>query len=79
MKGFIKAVDDLPVIIKIILALPGIDSFAWGGIYRIVKGLDKNDMVQIIVGIIWFLAGWAVLWIIDIITIIMYKRPTVFA
>jgi hypothetical protein len=78
MKGFIKAVDDLPWIIKLILALPGIDSLAWG-IYRIVKGLDKNDLVQIVVGIIWFLAGWAVLWIIDIITIIMYKRPTVFA
>ncbi|AUD65998.1 hypothetical protein BK011_09975 [Tenericutes bacterium MZ-XQ] len=78
MKEFIKAVDDLPVIIKLILALPGIDSFAWG-IYRIVKGLDRNDTVQIIVGIIWLLAGWAVLWIIDIITILMYKRPTVFA
>lgn len=78
MKEFIKAVDDLPVIIKLILALPGIDSFAWG-IYRIVKGLDRNDTVQIVVGIIWLLAGWAVLWIIDIITILMYKRPTVFA
>lgn len=78
MKEFIKAVDDLPVIIKLILALPGIDSFAWG-IYRIVKGLDRNDTVQIVVGIIWLLAGWAVLWIIDIITILMYKRPIVFA
>lgn len=78
MKGFIKAVDDLPWIVKLILALPGLDSFCWG-IYRIVKGLDKNDLVQIVVGIIWLLAGWAVLWIVDIITIIMYKRPTVFA
>ncbi|MFA5471539.1 MAG: hypothetical protein WCZ00_03645 [Acholeplasmataceae bacterium] len=78
MSDFIKAFDNLPWIVKLILALPGIDSFAWG-IYRIIKGLKNNDMLQIIIGIIWLLAGWAVLWIVDIITIILYKKPTVFA
>lgn len=78
MSDFIKAFDNLPWIVKLILALPGIDSFAWG-IYRIIKGLKNNDMLQIIIGIIWLLAGWAILWIVDIITIILYKKPTVFA
>lgn len=78
MSDFIKAFDNLPWIVKLILALPGIDSFAWG-IYRIVKGVKNNDMMQIIVGIIWFFVGWAILWIVDIITIILYKKPTVFA
>lgn len=78
MKGFVKAFDNLPWILKIILALPGIDSLAWG-IYRIIKGITTNDMTMVIVGIIWFLVGWAVLWIIDIVTIILYKKPTVFA
>jgi hypothetical protein len=78
MKGFIKAFDELPWILKLILALPGIDSFAWG-IYRVVKGLQKNDVTLIVVGIIWILAGWAILWIIDIVTILLYKKPTVFA
>ncbi len=78
MASLIKAFDDLPWIVKLILALPGIDSFAWG-IYRIVKGINNNDMIQILVGVIWVLAGWAILWIIDIVTILLYKKPTVFA
>ena len=78
MAGLVKAFDNLPWIVKLILALPGIDGIAWG-IYRVAKGVTKNDMVQIIVGIVWIFLGIALLWIIDIVTIILYKKPTVFA
>jgi hypothetical protein len=78
MKELVKAFDELPWIIKIILALPGIDGIAWG-IYRVAKGLSKNDLLLVIVGIIWIFAGIFILWLIDLITIILYKRPTVFA
>lgn len=75
--GFVKAVDGLPWILKLILALPGLDVIY--GIYRLVKGVAKKDMVLTIVGIIWILAGWAILWIIDIVTVILNKKITVFA
>jgi len=78
MKGIVKFFDGLPWIVKLILALPGIDGIAWG-IYRIAKGLDKKDMGILIAGIVWILVGWAILWIVDIVTIILNKKPTIFA
>lgn len=75
--GFVKAVDGLPWIIKLILALPGFDVVY--GIYRLVKGISKNDMVLTIVGIIWIFSGWAILWIIDLVTVILNKKITVLA
>ncbi|HOJ45259.1 MAG TPA: hypothetical protein PK340_04445 [Bacilli bacterium] len=75
MKSFIKTFDDLPFILKVIFALPGLD-FLWG-IYRLLKGIDKKNTVLIIVGAIWILAGAAILWIIDLITIILNKKPTI--
>jgi len=70
--GFITWVDDLPKVIKIILALPLLGSF-WG-IYRIVKGIVDGNVLHIIIGIIWFLSGWAILWIIDLIWLIVWDR-----
>ncbi len=78
MKDIVKAFDNLPWILKLVLALPFIDGIAYG-IYRIAKGIDKNDLAMIIAGIIWILIGWALLWIIDLITVILYKKVTVFA
>ena len=75
--GFVKAVDGLPWIIKLILALPGID-FVYG-IYRLIKGLNKNDIVLVIAGIIWIIGGPVILWLIDIITVILNKKVTVLA
>lgn len=77
MKDLVKAFDGLPWIVKIIFALPGL-GFLWG-IYRLAKGIDKNNIVLILAGIVWIFAGWAILWIIDMITIILYRKPTVFA
>lgn len=71
MKEYVNWMDKLPLIIKIILALPGLDSIFYG-LYRLFNG-------HIIAGIVWLLAGWAILWIVDIITIILSGRPTIFA
>ena len=78
MKEFVKAMDGLPWIVKIILALPGIDGFAWG-IYCLVKGISSNNMTLIIAGIVWILVGWAILWILDLFTLITQKNVTIFA
>ncbi|MDD3171339.1 MAG: hypothetical protein PHO86_03360 [Bacilli bacterium] len=69
--SFVKAIDELPLVLKVILALPGIDGVVYG-IYRICKG-------HLIAGILWIVLGFAILWIVDIITIILYGKPTVFA
>ncbi len=75
MKSFIKTFDDLPFILKVIFALPGLD-FLWG-IYRLLKGIDQKKTILIVAGIVWLFLGWGILWIIDLVTIILNKKPTV--
>jgi len=73
MKDYVKALDNAPWIVKIILALPFFDWIVYG-LYRIFKGASKNDTLLIVLGIIWLLVGWSILWIIDIVSLILYKK-----
>ena len=68
MKEFRKLIDNLPLIAKIILALPGIDGIVWG-IYRICKG----NLPNLILGIVWIFAGTAITWVLDIIFLVLGK------
>ena len=76
MKDLIAAFDKLPKIVKIILALPGLD-IVWA-LYRIVKGAVYKNFTTLIAGIVWLLAGWAILWIIDSVSLIL-KDSLLFA
>jgi hypothetical protein len=71
MQSFIKAIDGLPLVAKIILCLFGLD-IVWA-VYRIVKGIDKKDNFLLIVGIIWLIGAISVAWIIDLVTVILNK------
>jgi len=71
MKDYIKTIDGLPLIVKIILALPFADWIVYG-LYRIAKG-------KLIIGILWILLGWTILWIIDIVTLVLYGKITFLA
>ena len=62
MAEFRKWVDSLPLILKIIFALPGIDGVIYG-IYRICKG----DVPNVVLGIIWIFAGATICWVLDIV------------
>ena len=73
MKDLVKWFENAPVWLKIILALPGVD-IVWA-IFRIVKGVTKGEMSLILVGILWIVLGWAILWVIDIVSIIFKKHP----
>lgn len=73
MKDLIKTIDNLPWIVKLILCLPGVD-LVWA-IYRIIKGIYKNDTVLIIIGLIWVIGGCTLTWIWDMITTLLYKHP----
>lgn len=71
MKSVVKFFDDLPLILKIVCALPVLDGICYG-LYRIGKG-------KLIVGIIWIFIGAAVGWIIDIITLVLNGKVTFLA
>ena len=73
MDNFIKSYDELPQIAKIIFALPFLD-IIWA-IYRIVKGVNTNNVLMIIVGILWIIPGSVVCWILDLVFTIMDKQP----
>lgn len=62
MAEFRKWMDSLPFWLKIVFALPGIDGIMYG-LYRIFKG----DTPNIILGVVWIVAGTCVTWILDLI------------
>jgi len=66
MKDFIKFIDNLPFIVKLIFALPGIDGIIYG-IYRIAKG-------KVLLGVIWIFVGFVIFWIIDLYSIIKHGK-----
>jgi len=68
LKEYVKLIDGLPWIIRLILALPGIDGIVYG-IYRIAKG-------RLLIGILWIFLGFAILWIIDMFTLLTEKKVT---
>ena len=69
MTAYRKWLDSLPFIMKIILALPGLDGIFYG-IYRICKG----DIPNLILGIVWIFAGTAITWILDIVFLLLGKK-----
>lgn len=72
MKSIIKSFDELPKIVKIIFALPGLD-IIWA-IYRLLRSLSKNNILGIILAVIMLFVCPAIFWIIDIITIICANK-----
>ena len=73
MKDFIKAIDNLPKILKLILCIPVLD-IIWA-IYRIVKGVYKKNVILTVIGILWIVPGAAFCWVFDLITVLLYGNP----
>lgn len=73
MKDLIKAIDNLPMILKLILCIPALD-IVWA-IYRIVKGYVKKNNVLLVIGILWIVPGAVFCWVFDLITVILYGHP----
>ena len=72
MKSFISAMDKLPKIVKIILALPFLD-IVWV-VYRLIKSISKKNTLSIDLAILLLIFGIPFLWLIDIITIIISDK-----
>lgn len=69
MKGFIVAMEKLPLLVKVILAIPMLD-IIWV-VYRIVRSIDKQSTFGILLGVLLIFIGIPFLWLIDIITILI--------
>lgn len=77
MKDIVKAFDKLPWIVKLLLCLPVIN-IAWA-IYRICKGASTNNTLMLVVGVLWIIFGSVVLWLVDLICTLVWKKPIVLA
>lgn len=70
MDSYIKWMDSLPLVLKIVFALPCLD-ILWA-IYRIIKGVNAKDTVAIVIDILLLVFGsWSVMWLVDIITLLL--------
>ena len=69
MKDFIKAMDYLPWILKVILCIPALE-IVWG-VYRVCKSLVKKNTLALIIAILLIVPGAAFMWVIDIICVIL--------
>ncbi|MBO5789594.1 MAG: hypothetical protein J6V82_00760 [Clostridia bacterium] len=67
MKDLIKAIDNLPKWVKIILAIPALD-IIWC-VYRLLRSIDKKNTLGIVLAAVLIAFGFSFLWIIDILCI----------
>lgn len=72
MKSFINGMDGLALWIKIILALPGLD-IVWN-IYRLVRSIDKGNVLGIVLGVILIIVGIPFMWLVDIISLVVANK-----
>lgn len=72
MKALVKSMDGLSKLFKIILALPVLD-IVWV-VYRLIKSISKKNTLGIILGIVLIIVGIPFLWIVDIITIVLFDK-----
>jgi len=73
MKNLLKSIDELPLIVKIIFCIPMLD-IIWA-IYRIIKGATESNVLLLVIGILCIIPGAAFVWIVDLVTTILYGKP----
>ncbi len=69
MKELISTMEKFPLWLKVVLALPFLD-IVWV-VYRIMRSLDKQNYLGVIIAIIFIIIGIPFLWLIDIICILV--------
>ena len=67
MKQFCESLEGMPLLVKLILALPCLD-IIWS-IYRIISALDKKNTVALIVSVV--LLFIPVTWIFDLVMVLL--------
>ena len=72
MKDLIKAMDNLPWLVKLILCIPAID-IVWA-VYRVIRSLAAGNVLGIVLSIVLIIVGIPVLWLIDLICVLVSKN-----
>ena len=72
MASFVKSMDGLPRIVKILLCLPIVD-IIWA-IYRILGAIKNGNVLHLVLGILWIAFGGTVGWILDLVWIILFNH-----
>lgn len=69
-----KTFDDLPKLVKIILALPFLD-IVWM-VYRLIRSLEHGNMVGVLLAVLLLIFGGILpwFWIVDLITIVVSDK-----
>lgn len=78
-KSFTASYDSLPLIVRLLIQI--IAGAVVGGIYRIVKFLETRNVATLIVGLLVLFTGIGnlIAWVVDLITLILKGKYTVFA
>ncbi len=71
MKDLIKAMDNLPQIVKLILCIPALD-IVWT-VYRLLRSLVAGNTLAIVLSIVLFFCAPFV-WLIDLICVLLNKK-----
>ena len=72
MKDIIRSIDNLPFILKLILALPGLAVF-WA-VYRLFCSIDRQNVFGIVLAAVLLVAGPTFVWIVDLICLLLYGK-----
>ena len=75
--GLTAAYDALPKLIKIILQL--FFGYPIAVIYRIVKYVEKGNILTLVAGIVLIFGFGFIAWVVDLITVILSNKITVLA
>ena len=70
--GFVKAIDELPRFVKLILCIPFLN-IVWA-VYRIVKGACTKNWTTMVAGIIWGTVASFFAWAVDLVCLILDKE-----
>lgn len=69
MKGLIKTVNGLPLIIKLLLCIPAIEIFY--SVCRVVNGVANKSVLWIVIGILTIVPGAVFMWLVDLICVLL--------
>jgi len=69
MQKFLDTIDNLPLYLKIILAIPALD-IVWV-IYRLCRSLVKENMIGVVISIALIIIGLPWLWAVDIVFLLL--------
>ncbi len=72
MNEFVNTMDNLPKLVKVLLAIPMLD-IVWV-VYRLVKSISKKNVPGIVLAALLLVIGIPFLWLIDMITIIASNK-----